>query len=82
MKPPVPKRNPSHAQSPAARSVRTRKAARTAIYTQYQEAQVAEAIFLPLFQPQDLYAMRADIQGFTFHPVYFLDFATLSRASM
>ncbi len=54
--------------------------ARTAIYRQYQEAHVAEAIFIPLFQPQDLYAMRADIQGFTFHPVYFLDFATLNRA--
>ncbi len=56
-------------------------AARTEIYRQYQEAQVAAAIFIPLFQPQDLYAMRANIQGFTFHPVYFLDFATLSRAA-
>lgn len=53
-------------------------AARTALYEQYQAAHVAEAVFVPLFQPQQLYALRANVQGFAFHPVYFMDFYGMS----
>ncbi len=55
-------------------------AKRAELYRQYQAAHVDEAVFVPLFQPQSLYAMRANIEGFTFHPVYFFDFARMSRA--
>ena len=54
---------------------------RTALYRQYQDAHVEEAVFVPLIQPQHPYAMRAEIEGFTFHPVYFIDFYSLSRTA-
>ncbi|MCK6578193.1 MAG: ABC transporter substrate-binding protein [Anaerolineae bacterium] len=57
----------------------TDAAARTALYQQYQTAHVTEAVFVPLFQPQLLYALRSSVQGFSFHPVYFLEFYTLSK---
>ena len=56
-------------------------AARTELYRQYQTAHVQEAVFVPLIQQQHPYAMRADIEGFAFHPVYFIDFSALSRAA-
>jgi ABC-type transport system substrate-binding protein len=56
-------------------------AARTELYTQYQNAHVEEAVFVPLIQAQSVYAMRAEIEGFTYSPVYFIDFYTISRAS-
>lgn len=53
---------------------------RAAIYAQYQDAHVAEAVFIPLFQPQQLYALRSNVTGFAFHPVYFMDFYTISKS--
>ncbi|GAB4443825.1 MAG: ABC transporter substrate-binding protein [Anaerolineae bacterium] len=58
----------------------TDPAARTALYRQYQTAHVKEAVFVPLLQPQRPYAMRADIEGFAFHPVHFIDFYSITRA--
>lgn len=58
----------------------TDPATRTDLYSQYQAAHVAEAVFVPLFQPQQLYALRSNVEDFTFHPVYFLDFYTLSKS--
>ncbi|MCL4250963.1 MAG: ABC transporter substrate-binding protein [Anaerolineae bacterium] len=58
----------------------TDQATRTQLYSQYQAAQVAEAVFVPLFQPQQLYALRSNVENFTFHPVYFLDFYTLGKS--
>jgi peptide/nickel transport system substrate-binding protein len=55
-------------------------AVRADLYAQYQAAHVAEAVFVPLFQPQQLYALRGNIEGFQFHPVYFMDFYGLSKA--
>ncbi|MBL8164373.1 MAG: ABC transporter substrate-binding protein [Anaerolineae bacterium] len=55
-------------------------AKRLEIYTAYQDAHVAEAVFVPLFQPQQLYALRNNVQGFAFHPVYFMDFYMMSKS--
>lgn len=57
----------------------TNSALRTELYLQYQGAQVAEAVFIPLFQPQILYALRADVTGFAYHPVYRLSLPALAR---
>ncbi|MBK8026311.1 MAG: ABC transporter substrate-binding protein [Chloroflexi bacterium] len=57
----------------------TDQAARTELYRQYQTLHVNEAVFVPLFQQQILYALRSNVQGFGFHPVYSLDFYTLSK---
>jgi len=54
--------------------------ARAALYSEYQSAQVEEAVFLVLFQPQQLYALSSSVQGFTFHPVYFMDFYGMSKS--
>jgi peptide/nickel transport system substrate-binding protein len=59
----------------------TDPALRTQLYIEYQTAHVNEAVFLPLFQPQALYALRANVQGFAFHPVYFIDFYALSKSA-
>lgn len=53
---------------------------RADLYAQYQAAHVTEAAFVPLFQPKQLYALRANVQGFQFHPVYFMDFYGLSKS--
>ncbi len=53
---------------------------RAEIYAQYQAAHVAEAVFVPLFQPQQLYALRSNVEGFAFHPVYFMDFYEISKS--
>ena len=58
----------------------TDPAKRAELYGEYQAAQVEEAVFVPLFQPKQLYALRTSVAGFTFHPVYFLDFYTLSKS--
>jgi len=50
------------------------------LYAQYVDAHVAAAVFIPLFQPQQLYALRSNVQGFAFHPVYFMDFYELSKS--
>lgn len=57
----------------------TNSALRTELYLQYQGAQVAEAVFIPLFQPQILYALRADVTGFAYHPVYRFSLPALRR---
>ncbi len=54
---------------------------RTELYREYQQAQVDEAVFIVLFQPQSLDATRAELQGYAFHPVYFLDFYGMSKAA-
>lgn len=56
-------------------------ARRTELYNQYQAAHVAEAVFVPILQQQSIYAMRADMENFTFNPVYFIDFYQMSRAA-
>jgi peptide/nickel transport system substrate-binding protein len=53
---------------------------RSDLYAQYQAVQLDEAAFVPLFQPQQLYALRANVKGFAFHPVYFMDFYTVSKS--
>ncbi|MDZ4767128.1 MAG: ABC transporter substrate-binding protein [Chloroflexota bacterium] len=58
----------------------TDPALRTQLYIEYQTAHLNEAVFLPLFQPQALYALRANVQGYVFHPVYFTDFYSLSKS--
>jgi peptide/nickel transport system substrate-binding protein len=58
----------------------TDPAKRAEIYAQYQQAHLDEAIFIPLLQPQRLYAMRSNVEGFVFHPVYFMDFYEMSKS--
>lgn len=58
----------------------TDPAKRAEIYSQYQAAHVAEAVFVPLRQPQNLYAMSTKVQGFVFHPVYFMEFYGMSKS--
>jgi peptide/nickel transport system substrate-binding protein len=58
----------------------TDPAKRADIYAQYQAAHLAEAVFVPLFQPQQLYALRSNVEGFAFHPVYFMDFYEISKS--
>ncbi len=58
----------------------TDPAKRADIYAQYQAAHLAEAVFVPLFQPQELYALRSNVEGFVFHPVYFMDFYEISKS--
>ncbi|MBA3873015.1 MAG: ABC transporter substrate-binding protein [Anaerolineae bacterium] len=53
---------------------------RAAIYAQYQQAHLDEAVFVPLLQPQRLYAMSTKVDGFVFHPVYFMDFYEISKS--
>ena len=53
---------------------------RAEIYAQYQQAHLDEAVFIPLLQPQRLYAMRSNVEGFVFHPVYFMDFYEISKS--
>lgn len=55
-------------------------AIRADLYAQYQAAHIAEVVFVPLFQPQQLYALRANVEGFQFHPVYFMDFYGISKS--
>ena len=54
--------------------------ARTDIYTQYQQAHVDSAVFVPLCQNRILTATSNQIQNFVFHPVYFLDFYAMEKA--
>lgn len=54
-------------------------ARRAELYAQYQQAHVDEAVFIVLFQPQSLDALRAEVQGYAFHPVYFIDFYGMSK---
>lgn len=54
--------------------------ARAGIYSEYQAAHLAEAVFVPLFQPQQLYATRSNVEGLVFHPVYFMDFYEISKS--
>lgn len=56
------------------------QAKRTDLYSQYQAAEVDAAVFIPLFQPKQLYALRSNVEGFSFHPVYFLEYYTLSKS--
>ncbi|MBN1287542.1 MAG: ABC transporter substrate-binding protein [Anaerolineae bacterium] len=53
---------------------------RTELYTQYQNAHVDEAVFVPVIQAQSVYAMRTEITGFAYNPVYFIDFYSITRA--
>jgi peptide/nickel transport system substrate-binding protein len=55
-------------------------AKRADLYAQYQAAHLAQAVFIPLFQPQQLYALRSNVQGFQFHPVYFMDYYGISKS--
>ncbi len=55
-------------------------AKRAELYAEYVKAHVANAVFVPLFQPQQLYALRSNVQGFAFHPVYFMDFYGMSKS--
>lgn len=59
----------------------TDHATRTDLYNQYQAAHVAEAAFVPIIQAQSIYAMRNEIENFTYSPVYFTDFYAMSRAA-
>jgi len=58
----------------------TDPAKRAEIYAKYQQAHLDEAVFIPLLQPQRLYAMRSNVEGFVFHPVYFMDFYEISKS--
>ena len=53
---------------------------RADLYAQYQAAHLAEAVFVPLFQPQQLYATRSNVEGLVFHPVFFMDFYEISKS--
>lgn len=52
---------------------------RTDLYGQYQAAEVDAAVFIPLVQEQLLSVVRNDVKGYVFHPVYFIDFAGMSK---
>jgi len=71
---------PELADVAAQAAAETDPAAREALYAQYQDLHVAQASFVPLFQPQQLYALGSNIQGFAFHPVYFMDFYGMSKS--
>jgi peptide/nickel transport system substrate-binding protein len=58
----------------------TDPAKRADLYAQYQQAHLDEAVFIPLLQPQQLFAMRSNVEGFVFHPVYFMDFYQISKS--
>jgi peptide/nickel transport system substrate-binding protein len=53
--------------------------ARIAAYAEYQKAHVEAAVFIPLMQEQYIDLLRSDVKGYTFHPVYFMDFSTISK---
>jgi peptide/nickel transport system substrate-binding protein len=59
----------------------TDQAARTELYTQYQQAQKDTAVFVPLCQNHILVATSSQIQNFVFHPVYFFDFYAMDKTS-
>jgi peptide/nickel transport system substrate-binding protein len=52
---------------------------RTDLYAQYQAAHIDAAVFIPLIQEQYLDLLRANISGYTFHPVYFIDFSQVKK---
>ncbi|RMF28474.1 MAG: ABC transporter substrate-binding protein [Chloroflexi bacterium] len=54
-------------------------AKRQAMTAQLVDQLLEEMPYVMLFQPQSLNVVRAGIQGYQFHPVYFLDVAALSR---
>lgn len=55
------------------------EAKRVAAYAEYQKAHVDAAVFIPLLQEQYIDLLRSNIKGYTFHPVYFMDFSTVSK---
>jgi len=59
----------------------TDTATRTELYTQYQQAHVEAAVFVPLCQNRILDATTSQIQNFVFHPVYFYDFYAMEKAA-
>jgi peptide/nickel transport system substrate-binding protein len=54
---------------------------RTELYTQYQAAQVDAAVFIPLVQEQYIDVIGPGVEGYVFHPVYFIEFYGISKKS-
>jgi peptide/nickel transport system substrate-binding protein len=53
---------------------------RAQLYGEYQTAQVEQAIFIPLVQEQYIDVVRSEVQGYVFHPVYFIDFSGITKS--
>ncbi|GAB4552101.1 MAG: ABC transporter substrate-binding protein [Anaerolineae bacterium] len=54
-------------------------AKRAELYAQYQAAHVEAAVFIPLMQEQTIDVLRSNVEGYLYHPVYFVDFASISK---
>lgn len=54
--------------------------ARLALYQQWQQAQVDEAVFVPLCQNTILMAHTGRLENFSYHPIFLFDFQTLDLA--
>lgn len=61
-------------------TVESDTAKRLDIFTQLQEYAQQNGAFAPFIQPNIQFVMRADVQGFVWHPQWLLDLALLSRA--
>lgn len=72
---------PAIADAAAQAAVETDPAARTELYAQYQQAHKDAAVFVPICQNRILYATSSAVENFVFHPVYFMDFYAMSKAS-
>jgi peptide/nickel transport system substrate-binding protein len=72
---------PEIADLAAQAAIETDPAARTELYSQYQQAQKDAAVFVPICQNRILYATSSVVENFVFHPVYFMDFYAMSKAS-
>ncbi|MBC7814488.1 MAG: hypothetical protein H7175_25250 [Burkholderiales bacterium] len=59
----------------------TDQTVRTDLYSQYQQAHVDAAVFVPLCQNRILIATSGQIENFVFHPVYFYDLYAMTKAA-
>jgi peptide/nickel transport system substrate-binding protein len=72
---------PEIADLAASAGSETDQEARTELYTQYQQAHVDAAVFIPLCQNRILSAHTTAIQNVVFHPVYFYDFYAMEKTA-
>lgn len=70
---------PAIAEIAAKAGVERDPAKRAEYYAEYQAAHVEAAVFIPLLQEKYADILRAEVQGYVFHPVYFIDFSGIRK---
>ncbi len=70
---------PAIAEIAAKAGIERDPAKRAEYYAEYQAAHVEAAVFIPLLQEKYADILRVEVEGYVFHPVYFIDFSGIRK---